>query len=151
MLGWFSGNLGANFGDNFRVIWGTLSQNEVFTVWRIRNWYNHNPNRPNVPEIYIYPYCVLWKIFKICPKCPERPNSNLPSYSHLGALGGPLGPLEVSKNPPTPLPTKPAWKNETFELLISKSKFFLGVWRVVSMCPILLIKYNLSHSQNRLR
>ena len=75
----------------------------------------------------------MTKVQNLPPNAPKSPNSHILTWGPFGALGGNIVSLK-------PLPIKSARKNETFELSMGNTKIFLGVWRVVSMCPTLLTK-----------
>ena len=80
----------------------------------------------------------MTKIQNLPPNAPKSPNSHILTLGPFGALRGPSGALGGNIVSLKPLPIKSARKNEAFELSMGNTKFFLGVWRVVSMCPTLL-------------
>ena len=80
----------------------------------------------------------MTKIQNLPPNAPKSPNSHILTLGPFGALRGPSGALGGNIVSLKPLPIKSARKNETFELSMGNTKIFLGVWRVVSMCPTLL-------------
>ena len=81
----------------------------------------------------------MTKVQNLPPNAPKSPNSHILTWGPFGALRGPSGALGGNIVSLKPLPIKSARKNETFELSMGNTKIFLGVWRVVSMCPTLLI------------
>ena len=80
----------------------------------------------------------MTKVQNLPPNAPKSPNSHILTWGPFGALRGPSGALGGNIVSLKPLPIKSARKNETFELSMGNTKIFLGVWRVVSMCPTLL-------------
>ena len=80
----------------------------------------------------------MTKVQNLPPNAPKSPNSHILTLGPFGALRGPSGALGGNIVFLKPLPIKSARKNETFELSMGNTKIFLGVWRVVSMCPTLL-------------
>ena len=80
----------------------------------------------------------MTKVQNLPPNAPKSPNSHILTRGPCKALRGPAGALGGNIVSPNPLPIKSARKNETFELSMGNTKIFLGVWRVVSMCPTLL-------------
>ena len=80
----------------------------------------------------------MTKVQNLPPNAPKSPNSHILTWGPFGALRGPSGALGGNIVSLKPLPIKSARKNETFELSMGNTKNFLGVWRVVSMCPTLL-------------
>ena len=80
----------------------------------------------------------MTKVQNLPPNAPKSPNSHILTLGPFGALRGPSGALGGNIVSLKPLPIKSARKNKTFELSMGNTKIFLGVWRVVSMCPTLL-------------
>ena len=86
----------------------------------------------------------MTKVQNLPPNAPKSPNSHILTWGPFGALRGPSGALGGNIVSLKPLPIKSARKNETFELSMGNTKIFLGVWRVVSMCPTLLTYFQSS-------